>query len=212
LFAQTLQGIIKAFGGEFNLEALLACIGEEDKAALALDQAFIQFEAAIKDKKPDEAIGGVILTVAGIMQAKQGLAACEAIDKSSWDYQGFLNSEKLMSNPTKYFKVIEKDVLINGVSVFKDINAAVGSWNSKDYEKFGENVGEIMKLSTQSNKPQPIEWMQKRVHQEPIKKLDRKDVASFLQGFLLATKVGTFNFTNLLICIYEGDQDAEILD
>lgn len=117
-----------------------------------------------------------------------------------------------MSNPTKYFSVIEKDVLINGVSVFKDINSAVGAWNSKDYEKFGESVGDIMKLSTQSNKPQPIEWMQKRVQQEPIKKLDRKDVASFLQGFLLATKVGTFNFTNLLICIYEADQDAEILD
>jgi len=145
------------------------------------------------------------------MQAKQGLAACEAIDKSSWDYQGFLDSEKLMSNPTKYFQVIEKDVFINGVSIYKDINSAVSAWGNKDYEKFGEFVGDIMKLSTQY-KPAPIEWMQKRVAQEPIKKLDRKDVASFLQGFLLATKVGTFNFTNLLICIYEADQDAEILD
>jgi len=38
-FATVLQGVIKAFGGSFNLEALLACIGAEDKAALILDGA-----------------------------------------------------------------------------------------------------------------------------------------------------------------------------
>lgn len=33
-------------------------------------------------------------------------------------------------------------------------------------------------------------------------------VAEVAQGFLESTKVGSFNFTNLLICIYEADQSA----
>lgn len=54
--------------------------------------------------------------------------------------------------------------------------------------------------------------MQERIPTTPVKKLDRKDVTSVAQGFLEATNVGTFNFTALLECIYEADQDAEILD
>jgi hypothetical protein len=46
----------------------------------------------------------------------------------------------------------------------------------------------------------------------PVKKdiEHRKEVAEVLGGFMQATKVGTFNFTNLLICIYEADQAAEV--
>ena len=41
--AQIMQGVTNAYGGHFNLEALLACIGEEDKAALVFDAAYQQF-------------------------------------------------------------------------------------------------------------------------------------------------------------------------
>lgn len=47
------------FGGKFNLEALLACIGEEDKAALALDAAFQILEEAYDDKNVIEAFAAV---------------------------------------------------------------------------------------------------------------------------------------------------------
>jgi len=36
-------------------------------------------------------------------------------------------------------------------------------------------------------------------------------VAEVAQGLLESTKVGTFNYTNLLTCIYETDQSALIL-
>lgn len=134
------------------------------------------------------------------MQAKKGLAECEAIKPSSWDMQGFLKSEQLMSNPTKFFEVHGADVLVNGVSIFKDINSAVKSWKSGDFEKFGESTGDIMKLASHVKKV------------ETEKSVDKKDVASFLQGFFDATSVGHINFTSLLECIYEVDQDAQILD
>jgi hypothetical protein len=33
-------------------------------------------------------------------------------------------------------------------------------------------------------------------------------MADIFQGLFEATKVGTFNFTNLLLCVYEADQAA----
>lgn len=40
---------------------------------------------------------------------------------------------------------------------------------------------------------------------------NREWIAEFTQGFFEATQVGEFNFTNLLLCIYEADQAALIL-
>jgi hypothetical protein len=37
---------------------------------------------------------------------------------------------------------------------------------------------------------------------------NREMVTEVLQGLLEATNVGTFNFTNLLMCIYEADGAA----
>jgi len=104
-----------------------------------------------------------------------------------------------MSNPTKFFEVHGADVLINGVSIFKDINSAVKSWKSGDFEKFGESTGDIMKLASHVKKV------------ETEKSVDNKDVASFMQGFFDATSIGHINFTSLLECIYVVDQDAQIL-
>lgn len=44
--ARVMQGMLKPFGGKFNLEALLMCIYEEDQAALMFDVAVQSFETA----------------------------------------------------------------------------------------------------------------------------------------------------------------------
>lgn len=86
--AEMMQGIVKAFGGNFNLEALLECIGDEDKAALELDGAFNEFKSAVDNKSIEDAIAAVILTVAGVKQATAGFPTCQAVDTSKWNYAG----------------------------------------------------------------------------------------------------------------------------
>merc|ERR1712127_704263 len=46
---------------------------------------------------------------------------------------------------------------------------------------------------------------------EPMTMEKEMKVAEMLQGFLKGSKVGTFNFTALLECIYEADQAAEVM-
>jgi len=118
-----------------NIAALLACIGEEDKAALIADEAIQTLEDAYKTKNIEEAVGGAIAIYAAYQQAVQGIPACAAIPHSAF--------EKRLA--------------------------------------------------------------------EPMTDAKEKKIAEMLQGFLKGSKVGTFNFTALLECIYEADQAAEVM-
>lgn len=84
--ATILQGIIEAFGGHFNLDALLECIQEEDQALMILDASFKELQAAAKDKNPEELIGGVVAAVMGVKKLQEGLPVCKSIDTQSWNY------------------------------------------------------------------------------------------------------------------------------
>ena len=202
--AQIMQGMLKPYGGKFNLEALLICIYEEDQAALAFDIAVQAFETAWKDKEITDAIGGVIAIVAGVQQFKQGLPACESIDKAPWNIQEFETCTDIAVHPTEYFKVMEEDILLNGISILKDTYKGVEAYKKGDFVSFGEQMGEILKMATEAKAI--------REAQEDMPKPDAKMATEVAQGFLEATNVGHFNFTNLLICIYEADQAALILD
>lgn len=88
--AEIMQGILSAFGGKFDLYALLMCIYEEDQAALMFDVAVQSFIEAVEKKDPSAAIGGIIAVIAGIQQFKSGLPACKSIDFSP--YRGHLQA------------------------------------------------------------------------------------------------------------------------
>ena len=68
--AQIEQGILRAYGGDFDLYALIVCIGEEDKALLMFDMAVQQIEKVIQDQDPQakvsDAVAGVIAAIAGV--------------------------------------------------------------------------------------------------------------------------------------------------
>ena len=88
--AQIEQGILKAYGGKFDLYALLICIGEEDQAMIFFDVAVQAFEKALNDTDRGDMIGDLIGTIIGIIggiqKAKEGLPACEAVWKSGFDF------------------------------------------------------------------------------------------------------------------------------
>lgn len=60
------QGMLEPFGGNFNIEALLMCIHDEDQALLMADIAVQNFETAYQKKDITDAIGGVVAIVGAI--------------------------------------------------------------------------------------------------------------------------------------------------
>ena len=202
--AEVFRGVLEAFGGHFNIEALLVCIKDEDMAALLLDEAYQSLEAAIKTKDYTNLIGSVIGVIGAVQQFKEGLPACEAIDTKTFNYKGLDASMDMVTHPMDHFEVLEKDLKVNGISIIIDGAEAAAAYRRGDFFTFGKKMGEILEKSTEKA-PEP-----KTLQSFPADNIDHKMVTEIFQGLLEGTKVGTFNFTNLLICIYEMDQAAMI--
>ena len=198
--ASIIQGMTKPFGGDFNIQALLVCIGDEDKALLAADAAYQALEDAISTKQYVEIIPAGILLFAAYQQAMQGLPACEAIDTAEWNKLSFMNSISLINQPAKYRQTIIEDAITNEHDIIKNAHTALYAYKAGEFADFGANMGQILKDLTENPKI-------------PAKEdnIDRRMVTEMVQGFLEGANVGSFNFTALLICIYEADQVAEII-
>lgn len=137
----------------------------------------------------------MIATLAAVQTAKQGLPACKAIDPKAWNQDLFEQTMDIAEHPFEHFELLENDVKINGISIIDDSKIAVDAYTAGDYKTFGKKMGEILKLATHK-KEEVEEW------KNPLM------LAEVTQGFFTATNVGHFNFTNLLICIYQMDQSA----
>lgn len=99
----------------------------------------------------------------------------------------------MTANLKKYESEIKDDVL-----------SAAYFYKTGQYEKFGEFLGNLVKVV--SEKPDEAPKLQSWAASYPHD--NRTQIAEFLQGFFKATNVGSFNLTNLLICIYEMDNAA----
>lgn len=76
-------------------------------------------------------------------------------------------------------------------------------YKKQEFEKFGIASGLLIR---QMSTPTPIPMLGSEEKGEV-----KKAAAQLIQGMMKGMDVGTFNFTNLLICIYEADQDAELV-
>jgi len=202
--AGILRGVIEAYGGHFSLDALLACVHDEDQALLILDAAFQELSAAVSQKSVSDLIGGVIATVAGLQQLKAGLPTCEQIDTTSWDYDGYSNTFEMMKNPVAFFKPVAEDVLIHGLPILVETEQAVVAYKNEDWFSYGKNVGKILNNATGARK---------EFQADPkLELVDREMAAKVASGLLSSTQVGTFNYQELLMCIYEADGAAMVLE
>lgn len=205
--SQVLQGVMSAYGGQFSLENLLFCIYDEDQALLMLDASVQAFESAWEKKDISDVIGGVIGLVGFVQQFKTGLPVCEAIDTSSFDFKQFSDTVDIAAHPMQHFELLEDDIKMHGKSIMEDVKKGVTAYKHQQYEEFGEIMGNILKLATQANVDKRLannveQW------KANYPKENREMVADIFMGLFEATKVGTFNFTNLLLCVYEADQSA----
>merc|ERR1712167_96023 len=122
--SETVQGMTEAFGLKIDIGALLACIGEEDKALLSADAAVQQFEQAYKDKNVEEAVGGAILLFAAYQTAVQGLPACEATKGKTWNSEGFTNSMQVLEKPGDNISTIMLNTVVNPDLLLEIMNNA----------------------------------------------------------------------------------------
>ena len=128
------------------------------------------------------------------------MPACKAIPNQGWDLEEMKANLKMLQNPAENIPTIYRNSVMSGDLLIEVAKNAVGFYKEGNFEKFGVAAGMMLRMLTVNEKPAMLGATEKAEK--------AKEIAEMLQGFLKATDVGTFNFTNLLICIYEADQDA----
>lgn len=152
MVAEFAQGFLETTQvGEFNFTNLLVCIYEADQAALILYQAVEMLEEAYHDKDVNEAIGGVIATVAFLTQLKQSLPVCEAVDTTSQDWTHFDHIVETLEDPKDHMATIGKDIVMNGMTITQDIGDALEAFRAADFRLFGRMLGKVMYIATEGN-------------------------------------------------------------
>lgn len=129
-----------------------------------------------------------------MFKVKSAITDCKA---AVGDFEKLGEMAAEFSNPASVAWHIGKDLIVHGVDIFHEVEAAVKAMetNPRQYYNFGFNVG---KAAAQIIIGQPLE--------KPTKEQMAKIFAGAMKPF-----GGDFNFTNLLLCIYEEDQAALIL-
>jgi len=106
----------------------------------------------------------------------------------------------MLQKPGENISTLYRNSVLSGDLMIEVAKNAVDFYKEGNYEKFGVASGMMLRMLTVKEKAPMLGATEKAEK--------AKEIAEMLQGFMKATDVGTFNFTNLLICIYEADQDA----
>jgi len=97
-----------------------------------------------------------------------------------------------------------EDVTIHGLPILVETVEAVKAMEKRDYYSYGKFVGKILNNATGSRKEFQAEGN--------LEKIDREMAAKVASGLLSSTTVGSFNFQDLLLCVYEADGAALVLE
>jgi len=103
----------------------------------------------------------------------------------------------MLNTPGDNIPLLYRNSVLSGELLIEVAKNAVNFYKEGNFEKFGVASGMMLRMLTVNEKPAQLGATEKAEK--------AKEIAEMLQGFLKSTDVGTFNFTNLLICIYEAD-------
>jgi len=97
-----------------------------------------------QDFKKDTASGiadGLVALGHALEDAGSAARDCASI-KSDW--ATITSWASNFTNPLSFAIHVGTDILVNGVTIYNDINGAIAAWESQQYETFGEDVGNAL--------------------------------------------------------------------
>lgn len=110
----------------------------------------------------------------------------------------------MMKNPVAFFKPVAEDVVIHGLPILIETERAVHAMQKEDYYGYGKQIGKILNNATGARK---------EFQADPkLENVDREMAAKVASGLLSSTTVGSFNFQELLLCVYQADGAAMVLE
>lgn len=105
-------------------------------------------DEAWEKKDWNDALGGAIAIFAGVQTVEQGLPACEAVDTKAMHWKDLDRLVQISQDKESTLKIVEDNMVFNGVTITKDFISTVENYREKNYNKFGYMFGETMMTAT----------------------------------------------------------------
>lgn len=141
---------MKAFGLDFNLYDLLVCINFEDQALEGLYISYLAIEKAMHDTKTDDMIGDILGSLLGIyggyQQFKQGLPWCENAFGKRQDVNPVIEAMDFVADPFENIPTMAFNLVKYEDELKEDIMSADFYFKTEQYDKFGEFLGNVVKV------------------------------------------------------------------
>ena len=135
IVAGILEGAVNAEG----LENIEGCIKDTESVYKDVEEAVADFEK----KTPDATAEGIKLLGEAIVALKDDIKECKGVVA---DVEKLEEMAKIFANPLTFAYHVGKDLLVNGVQIYKEIDDSITQWKSQQYFFFGEDVGDALAL------------------------------------------------------------------
>mmetsp|Transcript_6884 Transcript_6884/g.8922 ORF Transcript_6884/g.8922 Transcript_6884/m.8922 type:complete len:191 (+) Transcript_6884:93-665(+) len=134
--------------GEFMQGVLMGAIESADPIAetcfLNGELMFLTIAEAVKDIREgteEDTKAGIQLIGQIIEEAAKEVVDCE---EAVNDFEALVQMANSFSNPWAFAFSAGKNIIINHVEIFQEVNDAMDEWEEPDYFQCGHNVGEAL--------------------------------------------------------------------
>ena len=133
---QFTEGLVEAAIGK-EVPDVITCLTDLNTLSSNVETAFNDFKK--------ETFSGVRDGIEMIGTIAEGISTdlqnCEAVEP---EFQQLIDMAKKFKSPWSFAYHVGKDLLVNGVEIYHDIDGAVTAYNSGDYRTFGTDVGDAL--------------------------------------------------------------------
>ena len=176
------EGILKGALDAEGFTDITHCIQDVEHVIQDAQAAVTDFQK----KDVQDIIAGVKEVADLLKTVKVGMKDCSSLRA---DWQKLEQMVAIFDSPTSFAYHVGKDLMINGVEIFHEVETAVADYNAGNWADFGYNIGEAAAKTLLGEESQLA-----------IKEANKMKVAQIVQG-MLKPYGGKFDLYALLICI-----------
>ena len=128
-----LVGALKAEG----LDSIENCIKDSELVFSDIKDGI----ALLKKEDAADALAGLKKIGAGVVEIKTAVADCKGITA---DFAKLEKMAAVYSNPWSFAYHVGKDLVVNGVTIFKDTEDSITQYEAGKFEAMGEDIGDAL--------------------------------------------------------------------
>lgn len=135
------KGIMKGALQNDDLDSFLQCV-EDPKAVIS------SIEGAVDDFQKNDMAGvtsGLFKIGDAVYQISKGIQTCDK-DVSERELAILSDMFESFKHPKALAQDAGKNIIVNGVEIYREMSAAYTNYNSKEFEGFGRDIGIAMAL------------------------------------------------------------------